>query len=155
MRTREADESQELERPAGHIARARVQHGFMVSKGNLVQNGLVIVHVKSPPAAIVALHAEEPLQTTLQDFALFLIGEPGFVQRNQHCHSVIIIRIKIVVKLKGPSPGLSTPVLDLPIPFPEHLLAHHPLHRLAHIGMRARQARVSQGDNGEHRIPHR
>src|SRR5262245_66274749 len=82
VRTREADEPEEFEGPTGHIARARVQHGFMVSKGNLVQNGLVIVDVKRPPATIVALHAEEPLQATLQDFALFLVGEPSLVQRN-------------------------------------------------------------------------
>src|SRR5262249_28750852 len=82
MRTREADEPEEFERPTGHVARARVQHGFMVSKGNLVQNGLIIVHIKSPPAAIIALHAEEPLQTTLQDLPLFLVGKPGLVQRN-------------------------------------------------------------------------
>src|SRR5262249_14321889 len=154
MRTREADEPEEFERPTGHIARARVQHGFMVSKGNLVQNGLIIVHVKSAPATIIALHAEEPLQTTLQTFTLFLVGKPGLVQRNQYGHSVIVVWIKIVIKLKGPSPGLPAPVLDLPISFAQHLLAHHPLDRSAHIRMCARQARVSQAYDGEHRIPH-
>src|SRR5215510_9386017 len=127
----------------------------MISKGDLIQDDLIIIDVKSPPAAIIALHTEEPLQTTLQDFAFFLIRESGFVERNEHCHGVVVVWIKIVVKLKGPSPGLPAAVFDLPISFPEHLLAHHPLNRPAHIWMRARQARVSQGYNGKHRIPHR
>jgi hypothetical protein len=65
VRTRETDEPEEFQRPTGHVACAWIQHGFMVSKGNLVQNGLIIIHVKRAPATIVTLHAEEPLQTTL------------------------------------------------------------------------------------------
>ena len=95
-----ADPGEQFEGAPSHVARAGIQHRLQIGKGNLIQNGLVVVDVKSPPAAIVALHAEQPLQTALQHLAFFFVRQSCFMQSDEHCSRIVVVGIEIVVKLK-------------------------------------------------------
>ena len=100
VRAWEADEPEQFEGSPSQVARAGVEHRLQISKRDLIQNGPVVVDVKSPPAAVVALHAEQPLQTALHHLTFFLVRQSCFMQGNEHCSSVVVVRIEIVVKLK-------------------------------------------------------
>ncbi len=148
MRTRKTDESQEFQGPPGQIAGAWVEHRLEIGERDFIQDGLVIIDVKGPPAPVVTLHAEQPSQATLQDLAFFLVWESGFVQGDEHRCRIVIVRIEIVVEFKRPATRLPTAVLDLPVSLAQHLLTHHPLDGSAYMRMGAGQPRVGQGRNG-------
>ena len=56
---------QALENAPGDVHSCRIQHRIMVSKGDVLEDHAVIVFVERGPAAVLALHRQDPVNRPL------------------------------------------------------------------------------------------
>src|SRR5207247_8226038 len=57
-----AEGAEQLESASRQVLRGRIEQSAMIGEGNVVEDEPVIVGVERAPAAIVALHAQEPVE---------------------------------------------------------------------------------------------
>src|SRR5215471_5500815 len=75
----------------------------VIGKGNMVQVAVGVVGVERAPAAIAALHADQPLGAALDRFAVADRVEP--VERKADRSGVVEIGVVRVLILKRPAAG--------------------------------------------------
>ena len=101
---------QHLEDAAGDVDRRRIEHGVVIGERDVLEHHLVVVFVERRPAAVLALHREDPVDRALHRLALVAaIGMFHAAQPQANHRAVIDIRIKLVVKLEVPAARLCLP----------------------------------------------
>ncbi len=117
---------------AGDVRARRIEHRVVVGEGNVTQKLPVIVNIESRPAAIFALHGEEPIHRALFARILFcLIAAARFLEGEQHHGGIVYVGIKFVIKFERPAGGFHVGPFDGPIAFTPDFFRNHPIGRTA------------------------
>src|SRR5262249_42332497 len=110
------------------VGSRRIDHGIVISEGNVAEELAIVVAVECAPTAIAILHAEQPLNTAANSaFHSLRIGIGHALKCHQHEGGVVDVGIKIIAKFKRPTARFSVLILDLPVAGPKHLLREHPI----------------------------
>ena len=100
----------------------------MVGERDVVQVEPIVVGVERAPAAVGALHAEEPAEPALLGGPRLVGVEPFDLLEGHHDHrGVVEVRIEVVVVLERPAAGLHVRALHLPVAGHEDLARDHPV----------------------------
>ena len=138
----------------GDVHRGRIEHGAVVGERNQVEQAVIVVLVERAPAAVLALHAEQPGERAP---ALFFfprrVGKRDAVESHQNFRGVVGIGITFIVELEGPAAGWRVGIFDGPIAGPGHLFFKHPFSRFDHGGVVLRQARIHECVESQSRVP--
>ena len=144
-----------LQDAAGNVDRRRIEHGVVIGEGHVLKHHAVVVLVERSPAAVLALHGEDPVDGALDGLALVAtVGMLDAAQRKANHCAIIHIRVKLVVKLEVPSARLALLVLDLPVAGIANLLLQNPVGALHHARIVRGHSRFAQGEHGIGGIPH-
>ena len=138
---------QHLENPPCDIHRRWIQHGVVVGKRNVLEDHSVVVFVERSPAAITALHGENPVDGALDRLSLIAAVRMLDVSQCQAHHGAVIhVGIKLVVEFEIPTAGLAFPVLHFPIAHGADLLLQDPVGALDHAGIIRRHSAFAEGE---------
>src|SRR5271156_5152116 len=117
-----------FENAAGDVHGRRIEHGVVVGEGDLFEDHLRVVPIEAGPAAIFALHGEDPFDGALRYVVLIaLAGIVHLVQGQQHLAAVVHIGVELIIELEIPATGLRFGILYGPIPFVADLFRQHPV----------------------------
>src|SRR5579885_3739617 len=84
---------------AGNVYRWRIEHRVMVGKGHILEDHLRIVFVEAGPAAVTALHGEDPVNGPFADIVLITLAWIVYlIQRKKDLGGIINVRVKLVVE---------------------------------------------------------
>ena len=120
----------------------------------MVQIEVGIVRIERAPAAILALHSDDPFDRPVQSFPEFGIAGP--VERHGHDRRIVDIRIMIVRIFEGPATRPQARPAARPVTgHIENLAIGHPLHRLVHGIAFARLSGFHHRLHGQSGVPHR
>ncbi len=129
----------------------------MVGKGNVLKHHLGVVFIEAGPAAILALHGEDPGDRALAHIVLVAFPRVvvDLVQGQKHLGGIVGVGIKLVVELEIPAAGLRIPHLHRPVALVPHFLRQHPVGSLEQPRIGARNAGLAQRIDRISGIPHR
>src|ERR1700682_2228832 len=124
---------QHLKDPARDVDRGWIEHGVVVGEGNILEDHAVIVFVERGPAAVLALHGENPVDGALRRLTLVAsVGMLHAAEAKANHRAIIDIGVKLIVKLEVPAARLSLRILDLPVAYVSDLLLQNPVSALHH-----------------------
>src|SRR5215471_3672311 len=118
-----AGPAEHFQHPAGQISGWRVYHGFEVAIWDLVQQLRRVIDVKSPPAAVLALHRQRPFYPGPYSLPFgFRVLSLYSVESTHDSCGIVDIRIIVVKKLKSPAARFPSPILYGPVSVLQYLL---------------------------------
>src|SRR4029077_5364781 len=94
-----AEAPEAFEYACRNIGSRGIDHRVVVGKRNVAEKRFVVVAVKSAPAAVAVLHAEQPLNTSAHRSLHALGGRKLHpLQGHEYERGVVHVRIKIIAK---------------------------------------------------------
>ena len=145
-----------FEDASGDVDRRRIEHGVVIGEGHVLEDHAVVILVERSPAAIAALHGENPVNGALHGLALVApVGMLNVTQAQTNHGAVVHVRIELVVEFEIPAPGLSLLVFHFPIARNTHLFLQYPVGALNHAGIAGRNSALSQREQSVRRVPYR
>src|SRR5665213_3004586 len=118
-----AELRQERHAARGDILGRRIEQRAVIGVGDVVQVIIFIVGVEGRPAAVAALHADQPFSRALDGIGVALVT--GAVQRHRHHRRIVEIGIMRVEILERPAAGPDIRPPHRPIAREIELLARH------------------------------
>ena len=150
----EADLGEEAEASGTDIGRRGVEQRAVIGERDVVQIVVRVVGIKRSPAAISALHPDDPLGRAINGPAIPCSVET--VESKGDHGSVVKIRIIRVFVLKSPAAGSHFGAGRPPIPDPlQHLLGLEPIECPPDGRCEARVFDLHKRVTGEGGVPHR
>ena len=87
---------------------ARIEHGVVIGKGHILKHHAIVIFVERSPAAVFALHGQNPVNGSLHRLALIAsIRMLDPAQARQTMARVVHVRIKLIVEFKIPAARLA------------------------------------------------
>src|SRR5215472_9168990 len=118
------------------VGSRRIDHGIVISEGNVAEELAIVVPVERSPAPIAVLHTEQPLNTAANSaFQSFGVWISHALEGHQNESGVVDVWIKIIAKFKRPAAWFGVFILDLPVARAKHLLREHPIRGFNKRGM--------------------
>ena len=128
----------------------------MIGKRNVLEDHAVVVFVERGPAAVLALHRQNPVQRALHRLVVIaLVAGLHPAQRQQHLRAVVHVGIELVVELEVPARGSGLGILHAPVALARDLLLQHPLAGLHQARIVGGNAALRQRKHRVRRVPHR
>ena len=147
---------QHFQDAARNIDRRRIEHGIVVGERNVLEHHFIVVFVERGPAAVLALHRQDPVHGALHRFALVAsirVLDPAQPQTH-HC-GVINVGVELIVKLEVPASRLPAPVLYFPIASLADLLLQRPVGGFHHSRIIRGHSTFAESEHGISGVPHR
>ena len=96
-----------LKNTSSDINSRRVQHRVVISERDVLENHLGVVFVEAAPAAVFALHGEEPVDGAQGNLMLVALARVvDAIESQQHLGGVVGVGVKLVVEFEVPAAGL-------------------------------------------------
>src|SRR5215813_7871487 len=156
-RRRDIQARQRIERAAGDVVAARIDHCVVVRERNEREHFVVAITIEGGPPAVRVLHRELPGDGSLERALTALlrpgVGEAQRRERGQDFGRVVRVGVELVLILEEPAAGLRPRNPPLPVSGRANLPVEQPLASPQQPRILGRETRVRQGDDGERRIP--
>ena len=122
-----------------------------VAQRQLGHDPAVVVDVERAPAAVRALHGQQPVDAAAD--RRVRRGVAGAAQGDQHLGGVVGVGVPLVLELERPAARPAAARHEAPVADPGDLLREHPVARRLQRRVVAGGARVGQRDRRQARVP--
>jgi hypothetical protein len=127
----------------------------MVGEGDVVEQEPRLVRVERRPAAVLALHAPEPANGTLDGNApTAIVRVFDLTQAHGDDRGVVEVGVVGVVELERPAAGREPRALDLPVARLEHLAVEEPVSGADQGRMPGGEPRGQERVDRQRGVPH-